>query len=301
MHMNMNEYLQHILATQNLAEDSAELRELQNHRAAVEKLLCNSFGSRSIIRYGGSKAKGTLIKEYYDLDIVCYFPWDCGVAGKTLAEIYDSVRKCLANSYFVEEKTSALRLKGRSSADYMRDFHIDVVPGRFTDDMKSDCFIYQKSAEKCRLKTNLDTHVSHVKESEVVDTIRLLKLWKTRRGLKVKQFAFELLIIDFLEGWQSKPISDQLLHFWAETSAHADPLHVEDPANPAGNDLSDIMSAAWPALRAAASETLDTIKWSGWEAVFGRISSAKSLNVTERAQRAAASVSTKDRPWCPQE
>jgi hypothetical protein len=297
--MDANEYLNRVLSAQNLGEDSTELKELQTCRAEVEKLLCASFGSQPIIRYGGSKAKGTLIKESYDLDIVCYLPSDSDVAGKTLAEIYENVRNCLANAYYVEEKTSALRLKGRSATDYMRDFHIDVVPGRFTDESKTDCFIYQKSAEKCRLKTNLDAHVAHVKDSGVVDAIRLLKLWKVRKGLRVKQFVFELLIIDLLQGIKSKPISDQLLHVLREISGHADPIHVEDPANPSGNDLTNVMSAAWPTLRAAATDTLNTIQWSGWEAVFGQVAAAKSFTIAEKAQRAAASVSTPNRPWCP--
>jgi hypothetical protein len=299
--MDANEYLNSVLSAQNLGDDSAELKELQTHRADVEKLLCASFGSKPTIRYGGSKAKGTIIKEYYDLDIVCYFPSDSDTGGETLVEIYENVRDCLRKAYNVEEKTSALRLKGMSSEDYMRDFHIDVVPGRFTDETKSDCFIYQKSAEKCRLKTNLDVHIAHVKGSGVVDAIRLLKLWKTRKGLRIKQFVFELLIIDLLDGMKGKSISEQLLHVWKEISDHAEAIHVEDPANPGGNDLMAVMNAAWPGLRAAATDTLNAIKWSGWEAVFGPVSSAKSFTVTEKAQRAAASVSTPNRPWCPRE
>lgn len=296
--MNANEYLESVLSAQNLGDDSAELKELQAHRADVEKLLSATFGSMPVIRYGGSKAKGTIIKEYYDLDIVCYLPSNCDVAGTTLAEIYGNVRACLAKAYYVEEKTSALRLKGMSSTDYMRDFHIDVVPGRFTDETKSDCFIYQKSAEKCRMKTNLDVQIAHVRGSGVVDAIRLLKLWKARKGLRIKQFVFELLIIDLLAEMKSKPISDQLRHVWNEISAASDPIHVEDPANPNGNDLTDVMTSAWPVLRSAATETLNTIKWSGWEAVFGAVSTSKSFAVVERAQRAAASVSTPNRPWC---
>ena len=296
--MDTNKYLDQVLSEQELDEDSSELKELQTHRAEVEALLCASFGSRPIIRYGGSKAKGTLIKEYYDLDFVCYLPWDSNAAGATLEEIYGNVRDCLRKKYYVEEKTSALRLKGMSSNDYMRDFHIDVVPGRFSDETKSDCFIYQKSAEKCRLKTNLDVHIAHVRGSGVVEAIRLLKLWKARKGLRIKQFVFELLIIDLLEGLNSKPVADQLIHVWEEISDHAEAIHAEDPANPSGNDLTDVMLAAWPALRAASTDTLNTIKWSGWEAVFGPVSPARSFGIAERAQRAAATVSTPNRPWC---
>jgi hypothetical protein len=296
--MNTNEYLLSVLSGQSLGEDSAELKELQTHRAEVEKIIRESFGSVPIIRYGGSKAKGTLIKESYDLDIVCYLPSDSDAAGETLQEIYENVRNCLNKGYYVEEKTSALRLKGNAADNYMRDFHIDVVPGRFTDEDNSDCFIYQKGADKCRLKTNLDVHIAHVKVSGVVDAIRLLKLWKTRKSLRVKQFVFELLIIDLLDGKKAKSLSDQLVHVWEEISASSDPIHVEDPANPSGNDLTEVMKAVWPALKSEATTTLNTIKWSGWEAVFGTVSASKSATVVERAQRASAVVSTPNKPWC---
>ena len=214
--MDINEYLLAILSAQDLKDDSAELKDLQSQRTKVEKLLRDRFGSAPSIRYGGSKIKGTLIKEAYDLDIACYFPCDKNVAGETLEDIYKNVRDCLAQSYYVEEKTSALRLRGKGQNDYKRDFHIDVVPGRFTDEAKGDVFIYQKSAEKCRLKTNLDVHIEHVKESGILDAIRLLKLWKTRKAIRIKQFAFELLIIDLLAGKKSKPLSGQLTHVWTE-------------------------------------------------------------------------------------
>jgi hypothetical protein len=208
------------------------------------------------------------------------------------------MRNCLNKGYIVEEKTSALRLKGNASNNYMRDFHIDVVPGRFTDEEKSDCYIYQNGADKCRMKTNLDVHIEHVKNSGVIDAIRLLKLWKARKGLRIKQFVFELLIIDLLDGMKTKSISDQLTHVWEEVSASSDPMNVEDPANPAGNDLSEVVKAAWPALKSEATNTLNTIKWSGWGAVFGEVTASKSVTVAERAQHASAVVSTPNKPWC---
>jgi hypothetical protein len=297
--MDTNEYLQSVLSGQSLDDDSTELKELQTHRAEVEKLIRKSFGSVPIIRYGGSRAKGTIIKESYDLDIVCYLPSDSNAAGETLQEIYENVRNCLRNGYYVEEKTSALRLKGNSADNYRRDFHIDVVPGRFTDGDKSDCFIYQNGADKCRMKTNLDVHIAHVNGSSVIDAIRLLKLWKTRKGLRVKQFVFELLIIDLLDRKKGESLSTQLVHVWEEISASDNPIHVEDPANPSGNNLTETMKAAWPELKSEATNTLDTIKWSGWEAVFGAVAAAKSATIAERAQRATAFVSAPNKPWCP--
>jgi Nucleotidyltransferase domain len=296
--MNTDDYLQAVLAEQNLKEDSTELKGLQSERANVENLIRNKFGSVPTIRYGGSRAKGTLIKESYDLDVVCYFPCDSNLAGETLEEIYTNLRDCLAESYYVEEKTSALRLKGKAAENYRCDFHIDVVPGRFTDEAKGDCYIYQKSAEKCRLKTNLDVHLEFIRDSGVVDAIRLLKLWKTRKALRLKNFVFELLIIELLEDMKSKPLADQLTHVWKALAIGSNAIGIEDPANPTGNDLSAVVAEAWPALTAAADGTLRIIESSGWEAMFGSVSNASATSTAEKAQWAAATVRTPNKPWC---
>ncbi len=141
--MNNNEYIQEILRSQTLAPDSAELVALQEQRAKVEKLLRKHFEKSSpTIRYGGSKAKGTMIKEAYDLDIICYFAHDDTAAGETLEEIYTNTRTGVELEYWVEPKASALRLKDRDPKNLKVDFHIDVVPGRFTDDSKTDAFLY---------------------------------------------------------------------------------------------------------------------------------------------------------------
>ena len=126
--MTITEYLEAVLQQQDVADDSAEMKELRQHRKDVEALLLAHFGDASpTIRYGGTKAKGTLIKESYDLDIVCYFRNDEKDAGDTLKAIFTNVAAALAEKYAVDPKTSALRLHSKDKA--WSDFHIDVVPG----------------------------------------------------------------------------------------------------------------------------------------------------------------------------
>lgn len=291
--MTNNEYLQAVLKSQDLADDSAELKALTARRKGVEALLRNAFPDSSpTIRYGGSKAKGTLIKESYDLDIVCYFPHDDTTAGETLEDIYNNVATALEKDYSVERKRSALRLRDRD----MVDFHIDVVLGRFTDDSKTDCFLYQESGEKCRLKTNLQVHIDTVRDSGVLDAIRLLKLWKVRKALDVKQFAFELLIIDLLSGHKNQSLTEQLSHVWTEFRDLDSPPKVEDPANPSGNDLTPLLDVVWNELGSAASSTLSTIDHNGWEAVFGMVDTGADKSAAVKV--AVASVATRTRPWC---
>ena len=269
--MDTNQYLQKILEGQDLTDDSVELKELRRHRKDVETALRKAFGSGPTIRYGGSKAKGTLIREAYDLDLAYYFPHDDGGAGETLNDIYESVKQALEKVYLVDPKRTALRLKSKDAGELGRDFHIDVVPGRFVDDSQTDCYLHQENGDKARLKTNLDVHIAHVRASGVVSAIRLLKLWKARLGVGVKQFVFELLIINILKDKKETNLSSQLEAVWQVLTQTADSITVEDPANPTGNDLSSRVREAWPELLQAASATLDLKKSSGWEAIFGPV------------------------------
>src|SRR5579859_2029194 len=99
--MTPNEYLLKILDEQTLAEDGDELKQLRTRRQEVEDHLRVDFGSSPTIRYGGSKSKGTMIKEAYDLDVICYFPRDDDDAGGNLETIFDNVKKSLSKKYIV--------------------------------------------------------------------------------------------------------------------------------------------------------------------------------------------------------
>jgi len=288
--MSANTYLADILASQALADDSAEVKALQEHRADVEKLLRDEFKDSSLtIRYAGSKPKGTMNRESYDLDIISYSASGDTTAGETLQDIYENTQKALAKKYLVEQKGSALRLKSCDPENLGVDFHIDVVPGRFTDDTKTDAYLYQSTGDKKRLKTNLDVHLEHVKESGVIDPIRLAKLWKVRNGLPIRTFVLELAVIKTLKDKKKAGISDQMEHFWKELRDNSSSLSVEDPANPTGNDLSKELDDNLKAqLASAAKRTLTQIDESGWEAVYGEAEKKEKAEKVQLLRRAAS-------------
>jgi len=297
--MTTNDYLAKVLVSQTLGEESDELKALQERRADVEKLLRQHFEKSSpTIRYGGSKAKGTMIRESYDLDVICYFPHDDTGAGETLEDIYNNARKALEGKYLVAPKASALRLKDPNPSNRAADFRIDVVPGRFTDTSKGDAFLYRSSGEKKRLKTNLDVHIKHVKESGVTDAIRLLKLWKVRNVLSIKNFVLELVAIKLLKARAASGLATQLEHVWKEFRDSAEKVSVEDPANPTGNDLSELLNdGVRSELTTVSRRTLKLIEESGWEAVFGSVDEKSKDDKREGLRRAAAAVITPTKPW----
>ncbi len=271
--MSDNKYLDDILESQTLDSDGQEMKDLRSHRSDVDNLLRKKFEKCSpTIRYGGSKAKGTMIREAYDLDITCYFDREEKGAGDTLQEIYENVEAALADDYLITQKPSALRLKSRDLSQWATDFHIDVVPGRFIDEKNEDVFIYRSSGEKGRQKTNLDVHIEHVKGSGVIGAIRLMKLWRARNFLSVRHFVLELLTIELLKRKKLLEISQQLKHVWTELRDNVDDILIEDPANPTGNDLSELFNQTVRyELSSNAERTLELIEKSGWEQVFGAI------------------------------
>lgn len=291
-------YLTDVLYSQSLDDDSQEMEDLRHQRDAVEAILKQGFPTATI-RYGGSKAKGTLIKEAYDLDLVCYFPHNETAAGATLKDLYQNVSKRLSEKYLTDPKTSAIRLLSAEAKTKETYTHIDVVPGRYTDSTNSDCYLYQNGGDKERLKTNLDTHITHIRDSGVTDALKLLKLWRVLNGLDVKQFAFELLGVEVLKDKKNATLADQLDHFFDTVSQSDNPIKIEDPANPTGNDLMPILASAWPSLQKVANQTLETIQNSGLDSVYGDTGATEDSSTVEQLSAAIhiAKQHQPTKPW----
>lgn len=293
MSKKKEKHLDKVLASQRFKEGDDELKDLRSHREDVEKLINDAFGNKPKIRYGGSKAKGTMIKASYDLDLICYFASGDESGGKTLKDIYKNVKAALEESYTVEEKRSALRLR---STDDDIDFHIDVVPGRFTDDDEQDAYLFQAEGEKNRLKTNLDTHIKHVRNSGHADVIAILKLMVVNYNLtKVKTFVLELAAIDVLDGADTSDLTERVELVLTAFRDDIGNITVKDPANPEGNDLSGIWSdQAKTELEETATHVLEVVEDDGWESVFAlEEDEAAEADVKE----AAAKVKGGSKPW----
>src|SRR5262245_11519684 len=107
--MSGNNYLLELLASQELKEGCEEIRALDEEREVVDRIIKDAYpNSYPTFTHGGSRAKGTMIREDYDLDEVCYFANDDTAAGETLEDVYENVAKLLEKSYAVRRKRSAL-------------------------------------------------------------------------------------------------------------------------------------------------------------------------------------------------
>ena len=268
--MTADEYLSNVLASQALGDDSDEVKALQKHRADVEKLLRDNFKDTGLtIRYAGSKAKGTMNKESYDLDIISYVTPATTVRVRRSKTSTITIRRCWPIN--TRSNRRDLHCGSKGAMPKTRALIFISMWCRAASRMKPrpTPTSTNPAAEKKRLKTNLDVHLDHVRDSGLIDAIRVAKLWRVRNGLPIRTFVLELAVIKLLAGKKKKSLSGQMEHFWTELRDNSANLTVEDPANPNGNDLSKCLDDNLKSqLASTAKCTLDQIDSSSWEAVY---------------------------------
>lgn len=266
-----DKWLADFLNEHTFTDDAQEVVDLLATKANVERLILTEFADgEPEVDVAGSYAKTTMVKDTYDLDVVSYFANDDEAAGSTLEEIYANVKKALEKEYVVREKRSALRLLRTKSGDELEDYHVDVVPGRYTSDDRADVFLHQTEGDKVRLKTNLRIHVSHIKGSGATEVIQLAKVWRHRASIDIKTFPLELAVIAALGSSKAKGLDARLRETLTCFRDTVDDLVVQDPANPHGNDLSAVFGDTQrEALKNAAKLALDLEADGGWSSVLG--------------------------------
>jgi hypothetical protein len=253
--MTPGEYLQQQLDSQGLTP--SQEKDLQSHKKEVTDFLRAEFGADPVIKYAGSREKGTMISDRYDLDIVCYFP---STDERSLKEIREDLAKRLREKYETRPKASAERILDLKGATAPVDFHIDVVPGRFIEDTK-DVFLHVAYGDKERMKTNLKTHIDHIVNSGSVPVIRLVKLWAHRNRLQIKTFILELFVIEALSGSRSKSdLKQSFLNVLTAFETQFETMQLVDPAN-SNNAVSQLMpSGEKTSIAISAGSTLKSLK-----------------------------------------
>jgi hypothetical protein len=290
----INNYLKNLLISQELTPEQE--RTLQAHKKEVTDFLNIEFGDDAPkIKYAGSREKGTMIRDNYDLDIVCYFP---STDARSLKEIRDDVSVHLNKKYMMQEKASAERILNLKDSTAPHSYHIDVVPGRFIADT-DDVFIYLAEGDKDYLKTNLKTHIETIVNSECVPVIRLAKIWAHRNKLEIKTFVLELFVVDALKGSRTKnDLKVSFLKVMEEMKNRFTTAMIEDPAN-TNNVVSRLVPSSSKIIVARAAETafnkLDgSNELLDWKTILGDILHSGLLNTPHTTSAGLIPAA----PWC---
>jgi len=251
--MSNNAYLRTILLQQQLTE--RQRAGLARMRQAVEWRIGTLRGSPRIY-YAGSYAKDTMIREKFDLDIVAYWPPEC---GHTLFEIYRAVGRRLRKwRKHTRPKTVAWEIP------FSRRFHIDVVPGRAMDNSYRFANLYHRPNSS--LQTSIKIHIKTVRDSGRCDVIKLMKLWRARKRVPlVNSLLLELLTIEGAKRRSYTDLGEQMTAALDYIYNNIMTTRVVDPAN-TNNIVSDELTQKQ--RRATRSHARVALNAKTWNAVF---------------------------------
>lgn len=212
---------------------------LEGYRHPLEELIDSFFELKPNYIYGGSLSKGTANKEDSDIDLLCYMNSDCEFSVK---KIYETIENGLLQNgtYLYEAKNSAICVYGDKNAGVW-EYSVDIVPGKYTSNDNKDVYLWCKK-DQCRLKSNPQIQIGKVKESNVRDLIRMVKLFRKFKSFKFKSFFLEIFAIDIVEPEinENDNLYDKLIKFSSKFN-DIGRIKIYDPANE-NNNIMDIHS-----------------------------------------------------------
>jgi hypothetical protein len=185
------------------------------------------------VKISGSSAKGTAVSSGTDVDL---FISMTSTTSNTLNELYESLFLHMSRAGFkVRRQNVSIGIEHNSN-------QIDLVPGRRQSQYGNDHSLYVRKAGSWT-KTNIDTHISQVSNSNRLDEIKLAKIWRNANDLDFPSFYLELVVIDAL---RNKTIGATDRNFLAALKFIAENIEKEsyyDPSN-TNNCISDQISNA---------------------------------------------------------
>jgi tRNA nucleotidyltransferase (CCA-adding enzyme) len=251
--MEQNAYVKSIVTKYALMERSTSATA-----AAIEvnKIIQRWGGSWLLeVQYSGSSAKGTAISGITDIDLFISLKPE---TPETLAEIYDSLANYSGLSHLSPRRQNvSVGIKYGTHS-------IDLVPGRKQSGNTTDHSLYRSKA-KTWTQTNVNKHISLIQNSQRLDEIRALKIWRAQHGVDFPSFYLELTVINALYGKKSVELAANVrtvLEYLRDIFVTA---VVVDPVN-SNNTLSDDLTVAEKKLIAQKASTC--LKEPNWNQII---------------------------------
>lgn len=247
--MTADEYLNGIL--QREAVNTGPTSPVLSVRTTLLPVLTAWAGNvLSDVAPSGSFAKGTANHSGTDIDL--FISLSSGTTN-TLKEIYESL--------FGNVRQAGYNPKRRDVSINIRvgTYDVDLVPAKRQDATGSDHSLYRRRKDTWT-KTNVQTHIAYVRANNRLPESRLLKLWRTQKGLDFPSFYLELAAINALAG-SHVGLSANVWKAFAYLRDTFPGARIVDPAN-TNNIISDDLSLAEKnRIRDAAALSLKASDW----------------------------------------
>jgi hypothetical protein len=243
-------YVRSILAKYDLPSGESSPAEL----AAAELMVpTTEWAGRYLqgISYCGSYAKGTRVKGATDIDILVTLgpktPLD---ADKLYDRFFD----------FLKRKDLKPRRLNVSIGLQHHGLEVHLIPARQEWGGSNDQRIFETEHQRV-IRTNFDTHLKVVKESDFVEEIRLVKIWRNLRSLRLPSFCLELGVMDALRhSPHNQPAANMetVFVYFKDTLPNAP---IRDPANFENRVSDDLLKHEKVAISEAAAQSLKQANW----------------------------------------
>lgn len=209
------------------------------------------------VHNSGSLAKGTSIRGGTDLDLfISLRPR----TGNSLRATY--------NGLYQNADAEGLnpRRQNVSIGVEVNNVKVDLVPARKHSGANYHS-LYSKRLDSW-IKTNVDQHISMVRNSGRTPTIRAVKIWRRNRGIRFPSFYLELAVLEALSGKGSQGTAMELkiaLEFLANEFVNA---RFIDPVNEENIISDDLTLEEKRAIANQARSSLSRIREGSWERVL---------------------------------
>jgi hypothetical protein len=185
------------------------------------------------VSYSGSSAKGTAISGIADVDLfISLNPQTPG----TLAEIYNSLLNYRGLSRL------SPRPQNVSIGINYAGLSIDLVPGKKQSGSTTDHSVF-KNKTGTWTQTNIYQHINLIHNSQRLDEIRALKIWRALHALDFPSFYLELTVLNALRGKRVGAVADNFVAILDYLRTTFRTALVVDPAN-SNNRISDDLTPA---------------------------------------------------------
>lgn len=215
--------------------------------------LQRAFPAILSISYSGSYAKGTAVSVGTGgADVDLFLSFSPGTS--TLRNLYEDVYQHALN------RSWAPRLQNVSIGLRAGGYKVDLVPARQQQGYQNYHSLYVRKANAWR-QTNVQEHINRVSKSQRTEEIRLLKIWRTLRGLDFPSFYLELFALEALKGRAYGDLTENVWHALGSIQSSLTTTQVIDPAN-SNNLISDSLTAQQKqAVAQAAAQTRQAKQW----------------------------------------
>lgn len=202
--------------------------------------------------FSGSLAKGTGVSLSTDADI--FLSLDPATPGN-LAQLYQTLYNAVVAAGYPARKQEV------SIGTKVNGYSIDLVPGRRQSLMGSDHSLHRNKGQTWT-QTNVEKHIAYVRNSNRLEEIRILKIWRALNRVEFPSFYLELATIDGLQGARFGNLATNVLIALGHFKKNIQSVRYVDPANTNNIVSDDCTDAEKAAIAIQAGRAYGATNWS---------------------------------------